>query len=85
VWPSGLTPADDVSLDIEVDDLAVAGAHAVASAPSWPKFQPQDDVQVYMDPAGHPFCCGYALLKRDTRTFRREQTTPTDTLRSEML
>ena len=43
-------------LDIEVDDLDVAGAHAVAQGAVLAEFQPQDDVRVYLDPAGHPFC-----------------------------
>jgi len=43
-------------LDIEVDDLDEAGAHAVAEGATLADFQPQDDVHVYIDPAGHPFC-----------------------------
>jgi catechol 2,3-dioxygenase-like lactoylglutathione lyase family enzyme len=43
-------------LDIEVDDLDVAGAHAIAQGAVLAEFQPQDDVRVYLDPAGHPFC-----------------------------
>lgn len=43
-------------LDIEVDDLDEAGAHAVAQGAILAAFQPQDDVRVYLDPAGHPFC-----------------------------
>jgi catechol 2,3-dioxygenase-like lactoylglutathione lyase family enzyme len=43
-------------LDIEVDDLEEAGAHAVAQGAVLAGFQPQDDVRVYLDPAGHPFC-----------------------------
>ena len=57
VWPAG--PGDQqmqVHLDIEVDDLAAAGAHAVAAGAVLADFQPQDDVRVYLDPAGHPFC-----------------------------
>ncbi|WP_424530413.1 VOC family protein [Sphaerisporangium viridialbum] len=56
-WPAG--PGDQqmmVHLDILVDDLDVAGAHAVASGAVLAEFQPQDDVRVYLDPAGHPFC-----------------------------
>jgi catechol 2,3-dioxygenase-like lactoylglutathione lyase family enzyme len=56
-WPAG--PGDQqmmVHLDIEVDDLEVAGAHAVAAGATLADYQPQDDVQVYLDPAGHPFC-----------------------------
>ena len=43
-------------LDIEVDDLDEAGAHAIALGAVLASFQPQDDVRVYLDPAGHPFC-----------------------------
>jgi len=43
-------------LDIEVDDLAAAGEHAVAAGAVLADHQPQHDVRVYRDPAGHPFC-----------------------------
>jgi catechol 2,3-dioxygenase-like lactoylglutathione lyase family enzyme len=59
VWPAG--PGDQqmqAHLDIEVDDLAAAGAIAesagarlLASAT-----EPHEDLRVYADPAGHPFC-----------------------------
>ncbi len=45
-----------VHLDIEVEDLDAAGAHAVAAGAQLAEYQPQDDVRVYLDPAGHPFC-----------------------------
>jgi len=57
VWPAG--PGDQqmmLHLDIEVDDLDEAGAHAVACGAVLADYQPQDDVRVYLDPAGHPFC-----------------------------
>ena len=56
-WPAG--PGDQqmmLHLDIEVDDLDAAGAHAVAAGAVLAEHQPQDDVRVYLDPAGHPFC-----------------------------
>ncbi|GGO10024.1 glyoxalase [Microbispora rosea subsp. aerata] len=56
-WPAG--PGDQqmmMHLDIEVDDLDTAGAHAVAAGATLAEYQPQDDVRVYLDPAGHPFC-----------------------------
>ncbi|MGH9247158.1 MAG: VOC family protein [Acidimicrobiales bacterium] len=56
-WPAG--PGDQqmmMHLDIEVDDLDAGGAHAVAAGAEVAEFQPQDDVRVYLDPAGHPFC-----------------------------
>ncbi len=43
-------------LDILVDDLAAAGAHALACGAVLASYQPQADVRVYLDPAGHPFC-----------------------------
>jgi catechol 2,3-dioxygenase-like lactoylglutathione lyase family enzyme len=43
-------------LEIEVDDLDVAVAHAVAAGATLAEYQPQDDVRVCLDPAGHPFC-----------------------------
>ena len=56
-WPTG--PDDQqmmTHLDIEVDDLESAGAHAIAQGAVLAEFQPQADVRVYLDPAGHPFC-----------------------------
>jgi catechol 2,3-dioxygenase-like lactoylglutathione lyase family enzyme len=56
-WPAG--PGDQqmmMHLDFEVDDFDVAGAHAVAAGAVLADSQPQDDVRVYLDPAGHPFC-----------------------------
>ena len=57
VWPA--RPGHQqmsLHLDIEVDDLDVASAHAVAAGATVAQFQPQDDVRVHLDPAGHPFC-----------------------------
>ena len=56
-WPA--IPGDQQMmshLDIEVDDLEEAGAHAVAAGATLAEFQPQSHVRVYLDPAGHPFC-----------------------------
>jgi catechol 2,3-dioxygenase-like lactoylglutathione lyase family enzyme len=56
-WPA--TGADQrmmMHLDIRVDDLAAAEAHARACGAEVPDFQPQDDVRVCLDPDGHPFC-----------------------------
>jgi catechol-2,3-dioxygenase len=56
-WPAG--PGDQqmsIHLDIKVADLAIAGAHAVAAGAELADYQPQDDVRVYLDPVGHPFC-----------------------------
>ena len=43
-------------LDVEVDDLDAALEVAVAAGAHLAEFQPQDDVRVLLDPAGHPFC-----------------------------
>ncbi len=57
VWPGAAgEQLMMLHLDIEVDDLDEAGMHAVAQGAILAAFQPQDDVRVYLDPAGHPFC-----------------------------
>ncbi|NJC68569.1 VOC family protein [Planosporangium thailandense] len=56
-WPAG--PTDQqmmMHLEIRVDDLDSAGAHARACGATLADHQPQEDVRVYLDPAGHPFC-----------------------------
>ncbi len=56
-WPA--RPGDQqmmLHLDIEVDDLDAAGAHAAGAGAVLAEYQPQEDVRVYFDPAGHPFC-----------------------------
>ena len=56
-WPAG--PGDQqmqMHLDIEVDDLDAAVAHAVAAGATVVPHQPQKHVRVCLDPAGHPFC-----------------------------
>lgn len=56
-WPSTEGEQQMMAhLDIEVDDLDAAGAHAVATGATLADFQPQDGVRVYLDPDGHPFC-----------------------------
>jgi catechol 2,3-dioxygenase-like lactoylglutathione lyase family enzyme len=57
VWPAAPGQQQmQVHLDIEVDDLAAAVALAVGAGATEAGFQPQDDVRVLLDPAGHPFC-----------------------------
>lgn len=57
VWPAVEgQPQMSVHLDVEVDDLAEAVAYAVEVGAEVASFQPQDDVRVMLDPAGHPFC-----------------------------
>jgi hypothetical protein len=43
-------------LEIRVDDLDAGVAQAVALGATLAGFQPQQDVRVCLDPAGHPFC-----------------------------
>jgi catechol 2,3-dioxygenase-like lactoylglutathione lyase family enzyme len=57
VWPERAgEPEKMLHLDIQVDDLAAGVAHAIAAGATLAGFQPQDDVRVLFDPAGHPFC-----------------------------
>ncbi|WP_372664273.1 VOC family protein [Amycolatopsis kentuckyensis] len=57
VWPpAGGAQQMQLHLDIEVDDLAAATATATAAGAVLSDFQPQADVRVCFDPAGHPFC-----------------------------
>ncbi|MEU4367129.1 VOC family protein [Micromonospora chersina] len=57
VWPAGPgEPQMMAHLDIKVDDLDAASAYAVSVGATVADFQPQDDVRVHLDPAGHPFC-----------------------------
>ena len=56
-WPSDpVRQQMMMHLDIRVDDLAAAGAHALTAGAVLADFQPQEDVRVFLDPAGHPFC-----------------------------
>jgi catechol 2,3-dioxygenase-like lactoylglutathione lyase family enzyme len=43
-------------LDIGVDDLDASGEFARDCGATLAEFQPQDNVRVWLDPAGHPFC-----------------------------
>ncbi|MEU6202747.1 VOC family protein [Micromonospora musae] len=57
VWPADPgRPQMMAHLDIRVDDLEAASAHALAAGASLADFQPQEQVRVHFDPAGHPFC-----------------------------
>lgn len=56
-WPS--RPGQQrmmLHLDFEVSDLAAAVEHAIELGATLCDHQPQDDVRVLLDPAGHPFC-----------------------------
>lgn len=57
VWPS--KPGEQQlmeHLDIEVQHLASAVAFAIEAGAKLAEYQPQKDVRVMLDPAGHPFC-----------------------------
>lgn len=57
VWPT--EPGAQqmmMHLDIAVDDLEAGVAWAVSLGATVAPHQPQDDVRVMLDPAGHPFC-----------------------------
>jgi hypothetical protein len=56
-WPAG--PGDQqmqAHLDIGVSDLATGVQRAQELGATLAAYQPQDDVRVLIDPAGHPFC-----------------------------
>ncbi len=57
VWPP--RPGEQRSMmhfDFQVDDLDSAVADAVALGATVAEHQPQQNVRVLLDPAGHPFC-----------------------------
>lgn len=43
-------------LDIGVDDPDAGAARAIDAGATIAEVQPQPDVRVMLDPAGHPFC-----------------------------
>jgi predicted enzyme related to lactoylglutathione lyase len=57
VWPNAEGQQQMMlHLDFEVSDLPAAVAHAAELGATVAGFQPQDNVRVMLDPAGHPFC-----------------------------
>ncbi len=57
VWPGAEGDQQmQLHLDLGVTDLEGAVEDAVALGATLPAYQPQDDVRVLLDPAGHPFC-----------------------------
>jgi hypothetical protein len=57
VWPAAEGRQQMMMhIDVAVDDLAAAVADAVGLGATLAGFQPQEDVRVLLDPAGHPFC-----------------------------
>lgn len=57
VWPS-VAGRQHITehLDIAVTDLDASVAWALEQGAALAAYQPQDDVRVLLDPAGHPFC-----------------------------
>jgi len=61
-YPPAVWPAVEghqrmmMHIDIAVDDVATAVADALELGATLAEFQPQEDVRVLLDPAGHPFC-----------------------------
>jgi len=57
VWPTRADAQQMMThLDIAVDDLDVGVAWALECGARLAEWQPQDDVRVMIDPAGHVFC-----------------------------
>ena len=57
VWPARPGEQQMMShLDIGVDNLEDGVAWAIAAGAVVAEWQPQEDVRVMLDPAGHPFC-----------------------------
>lgn len=57
VWPSEAGKQHiTVHLDIAVEDLDAAVSWATEAGAAVADYQPQEDVRVLIDPAGHPFC-----------------------------
>lgn len=57
VWPSAAgEPQIMTHIDIAVEDLDEAVAWAVDAGATLAEHQPQQQVRVMLDPAGHPFC-----------------------------
>jgi len=62
-WPGGAGDQQmqvhidiDIDIDIAVDELAAGVAWAEACGAVAADHQPQPNVRVMLDPAGHPFC-----------------------------
>lgn len=57
VWPAEAgRQRQMLHLDIAVDDLESSVQDAIELGAKLAETQPQDDVRVLLDPAGHPFC-----------------------------
>lgn len=78
-WPNG-TPGQQVHLDLHVQDPV--GAHDRVMALGARLLEPDDLAadegnQVYVDPAGHPFCIGWGRPDDDTIRERARPLDPT--------
>ena len=49
-------PTSQANAIVMVDDLDTASAHAIELGAPLADSQPQSNVRVHLDPAGHPFC-----------------------------
>jgi glyoxalase superfamily protein len=57
VWPAQAGQQSATQhLDIWVEELVASATWAVQCGATLAETQPQDDVRVLFDPAGHPFC-----------------------------
>lgn len=57
IWPSVAGEQQIMThIDIAVEDLEEAVGWAVDAGATLADYQPQEDVRVMLDPAGHPFC-----------------------------
>ncbi|WP_421735748.1 VOC family protein [Cellulomonas sp.] len=57
VWPATTDHQQMMEhLDIWVNDMTRGVEHALEQGATLAGFQPQEDVRVMLDPAGHPFC-----------------------------
>ena len=64
VWPSTKDHQQmSIHLDIATDDVARSVALAVELGATVAEWQPQEEVTVMLDPAGHPFCLFYWIPK----------------------
>jgi catechol 2,3-dioxygenase-like lactoylglutathione lyase family enzyme len=54
-WPGQVVP-QQAHLDFVVDDLVEAESRVLALGAIKAAFQPGQTYQVFLDPAGHPFC-----------------------------
>lgn len=64
VWPGRARDQQMMlHLDFEVTELAAEVDRAVGLGAQLPHHQPQENVRVLLDPAGHPFCL-YTTIDR---------------------